>query len=72
LITFWRICASCGTNCGAQQFPAKIAVEILGKPDTLKLLEWYVPDISRAKNELGLDVWIDLASGIQRTISVES
>ncbi|MBE3119892.1 MAG: NAD-dependent epimerase/dehydratase family protein [Candidatus Atribacteria bacterium] len=54
----------------AEQFPAKIAVEIRGTPNPQKPLERYVPDIKRAKNELGLDVWVDLASGIRRTIKI--
>ncbi len=49
----------------AEQFPTKIAVEIRG---TRKPLERYVPDISRARGELRLDAWVDLASGVQRTI----
>jgi dTDP-glucose 4,6-dehydratase len=52
----------------AEQFQPKIAVEIRGTLNPLKPLERYVPDIQRAKNELGLDVRIDLPTSIKKTI----
>jgi nucleoside-diphosphate-sugar epimerase len=52
----------------AEQFPGKIPVEIRGLPDSNKSLERYVPDIQRARNELNLDVWTGLESGIRKTI----
>ena len=52
----------------ADQFPAKIAVEIRGTPDHNKSLEQYVPDVSRATNELGLRLTIPLPQSIGKTI----
>ncbi len=51
----------------AEQFPQKINLKILGSVDPQKALERYVPDIKRARSELGLDVLVDLAASIKRT-----
>jgi dTDP-glucose 4,6-dehydratase len=52
----------------AGQFPTKITVEIHGVPNPQKPVERYVPDIHRAKMELGLDAWVSLEQAVQRTI----
>lgn len=52
----------------ADQFPNKIVVEIYGTPNSQKRLERYVPDIQRAKIELGLTSLISVNTGVFRTI----
>jgi dTDP-glucose 4,6-dehydratase len=52
----------------AEQFPEKIKVEIRGKPDPQKSIERYVPDVSRAKDELGLSIWQTVENSIKSTI----
>lgn len=52
----------------AEQFPAKISVEARGKPDSRKSIECYVPDVSRAKDELNLEGHIHFDVAILRTI----
>ena len=52
----------------AEQFPAKIAVEIRGTPNPLKPVERYVPGMSRALAELDLQLRIPLNIGIHRTL----
>ena len=48
--------------------PAKIAVQIAGKPVQDKPAERYVPSVSRAERELGLQTLIPLNESIQRSI----
>jgi nucleoside-diphosphate-sugar epimerase len=52
----------------AAQFPKKIDVEIKGALDPGKLIEQYVPNIDRAKNELSLDQFVSTTDAIQKTI----
>ncbi|MCZ2127149.1 MAG: NAD-dependent epimerase/dehydratase family protein [Anaerolineales bacterium] len=52
----------------AAQFPQKINAEILGKPDLQKPPERYVPDVSRAKDELNLIARVRMDEGIRRMI----
>jgi dTDP-glucose 4,6-dehydratase len=52
----------------AEQFPAQITVEVRGQVNPLKPLERYVPDVSRAKNELNLGIFVSLETGIQKTV----
>jgi len=52
----------------AEQFQLKAAVEIRKKPNLQKPLERYVPDVSRAKNELGLKEYIHFNDAIAFTI----
>jgi dTDP-glucose 4,6-dehydratase len=52
----------------AEQFSIKIGVEIRGTPDPQKPFEYYVPNVSRAKDEMGLKEHIYLADAILRTI----
>ena len=52
----------------AEQFPAKIAVKIIGASNLLKSEERYVPDTSRTKIELELDEWVSLDAAVQKTI----
>jgi nucleoside-diphosphate-sugar epimerase len=52
----------------AEQFKPKTPVEIIGTPNPQKPVESYVPDIQRAKKELGLEQMVGLAEAIQRTI----
>jgi nucleoside-diphosphate-sugar epimerase len=58
-------------HCVAEQFPAKIAVKICGTPNRLKPVERYVPDIQRAKKELGLMTLTSVDAGVLRTIQFE-
>jgi dTDP-glucose 4,6-dehydratase len=53
----------------AEQFPAKIEIEVRGASNLINPLEYYVPDIQRAKNELGLQPLISMNAGVLRTIS---
>jgi nucleoside-diphosphate-sugar epimerase len=55
----------------AAQFPKRIEIDVRGIPDPKKLLELYVPDVSRAINELGLKQNITLSKGISRTIAFQ-
>jgi dTDP-glucose 4,6-dehydratase len=41
-------------------------VRVLGQPQPGKPAERYVPCVDRAKNELGLESWIDLKDGVRR------
>lgn len=52
----------------AKQFSPKIAVEVRVKADP-ELVERYVPNIQRAKNELGLAAWVPLENSIQNVIN---
>jgi len=53
----------------AEQFPAKIEIEVRGAPNLINPIERYVPNIQRAKNELGLQPLISMNAGVLRTIS---
>jgi len=52
----------------AEQFSGKIALDVRGQANPLKPVERYVPDIQRAKDELGLDVFMSLSQSIHQTI----
>lgn len=52
----------------AEQFPAQITVEVRGQANPQQAVERYVPNIQRAQQELGLEVWKKLAPTIQQTI----
>ena len=52
----------------ARCFSPQPQMEIRGKADPQKAIEQYVPNIHRARTELGLDKWISLEDGISRTI----
>ena len=51
----------------AASFQPEPAVVVASTATPGKPAERYVPEITRAKNELGLDVWISLPSAIART-----
>ena len=53
----------------AELIPGNIAVQIRGTANPHKPPERYVPDIERAKSELGLQAWIGLSDGIQRSLN---
>lgn len=59
-------------QCLAEQFQSKPAIHILKKHDLLKPIERYVPDTSRAKNELELNVIFSFADAIRRSLRVLS
>lgn len=52
----------------ADQFTPRVEVKVLGTVDPLKPIQRYVPDVSRAQDELGLNVSIPLKKSIQNTI----
>jgi dTDP-glucose 4,6-dehydratase len=52
----------------AAQFPRQIEVEIKGVVDPGKSIEQYVPNIDRAKDELGLDQFITFTDATKKTI----
>jgi nucleoside-diphosphate-sugar epimerase len=51
----------------AQRINPGLDIVIKGKPDPGRNPEQYVPCIDRARNELGLDVWVGLPDAIDRT-----
>ncbi len=53
----------------AAAFAQPPAVEVAGRADASNPVNYYVPDIMRARAELGLDVLIPLSEGISRTLS---
>jgi nucleoside-diphosphate-sugar epimerase len=53
----------------AAQFPGKAQIKVLGTSDQLKTPEYYIPNVDRAKFELGLEIWIPLEIAIQKTIA---
>jgi nucleoside-diphosphate-sugar epimerase len=55
----------------SELFQPKIKVEIRGTPNQQKPVERYVPDIQRAKQELGLKAEINLSQAIQKTIQFQ-
>lgn len=52
----------------AEQFQPKRTVEIHGMPNPQKPVERYVPDIHRAKNELGLEIILSIGQAVRKTI----
>ncbi len=56
-------------NSVAAVFGSQMKVSIAKKPCTDKPPERYVPDIQRAKKELGLEVFIDFPEAIRRTVT---
>ncbi|MDD5466187.1 MAG: NAD-dependent epimerase/dehydratase family protein [Anaerolineales bacterium] len=55
----------------AKAFSPEVQVSVAGTPDPEAEAEpeRYVPSIARARDELGLQVWVDLDEAIQRTIA---
>lgn len=53
----------------AESFSPRLNIEVAVRPDYRKIPERYIPDITRAKKELGLYVRIPLKEAIQRTIA---
>jgi nucleoside-diphosphate-sugar epimerase len=51
----------------ADQFPGRMMVEVREQTSLLNLIDRYVPDIQRAKNELGLAVYITFEDSVVRT-----
>ena len=49
--------------------PSRPVIEVAGRTDTSNPVNHYVPNVERARTELGLDVKIPLADSISRTIS---
>jgi nucleoside-diphosphate-sugar epimerase len=52
----------------AEQFQPKLAMDVKGKANLPKPIERYIPDIHRAKDELGLAAFIPLPQAIRQTI----
>jgi nucleoside-diphosphate-sugar epimerase len=52
----------------AAQFPQKVGIEIRRRLDPSKPLEQYVPDIDKAHNDLGLEIWSSLETAVQKSI----
>jgi dTDP-glucose 4,6-dehydratase len=57
--------------CVADHFSPKITVEIRGKANAEKPVEYYVPNVGRAKQELGLKSVVSLEDSISRTVQFE-
>jgi nucleoside-diphosphate-sugar epimerase len=53
----------------ATVFPNRPTVEIAGLADASNPVNYYVPDVTRARDELGLKVSTSLIDGISRTVS---
>jgi dTDP-glucose 4,6-dehydratase len=47
----------------------KTEVRVLGQPTAGKLAERYVPSVTKARSEFGLDTWTDLSTAIERTLA---
>lgn len=56
-------------RCVAEVCGVAAAPEVARTPDPAQPLQRYVPDVRRARTELGLDVWIPGAEGIRRTVA---
>ena len=56
-------------NITAACFDQNIQIVIQKQSEPGRPIERYVPQTSRARSELGLDEWVDLRSGILRTIA---
>jgi nucleoside-diphosphate-sugar epimerase len=52
----------------AEAFNPKIKIEIRAKTDPAKTSGRYVPNVRKAKNELGVQIWINIQKAIQKTI----
>ena len=63
----WFSTAEVAQN-GAKQFPKTIGVKIIGIANPQKRPERYIPDVQRAKNELGLSTSITLSKAFCLTI----
>jgi dTDP-glucose 4,6-dehydratase len=59
-------------HCVAGQHAPQVKVQVLGKRADGKHLERYVPNTNRARKELNLQCWINLNTGIFRTIDFNS
>ncbi len=56
-------------DCVARNSPHRPQVEVAQIPDPTRHARRYVPDISRARKALGLDVWTPLEEAVQKTLS---
>jgi dTDP-glucose 4,6-dehydratase len=48
--------------------PGNLRVAVAQRPDPSQPVRRYVPDVSRARRELGLEVWTPLAQAVQHTL----
>ncbi|MEO6994951.1 MAG: NAD(P)-dependent oxidoreductase [Lacunisphaera sp.] len=55
-------------ECVAQQLAVRPLITKAQRQDPLRPIHRYVPDITRARNELGLDVWTSLDAAIHKTL----
>ena len=56
-------------QCVSDAFGGRLAVRIARAADPAQPVARYVPAIGRARDELGLQVWISEAEGIRRTLA---
>lgn len=56
-------------QCVSDALGGRLEVRMARAPDPAKPLQRYVPAIRRARDELGLQVWISEAEGIRRTLA---
>ena len=55
-------------RCIAQSAGGEVAVNVLEKPASNRIPSRYVPKVSRAREELGLAVWIALPEAVRRSV----
>lgn len=53
----------------ARQVAPPLTVRVTGCAQPHETVDFYAPDIGRARRELGLDVWISLEEGLRRTLA---
>jgi len=52
----------------ADVFPGGRPVKVCGRINASNPINWYVPDIARAREDLGLGVWTPLREAVSRTV----
>jgi dTDP-glucose 4,6-dehydratase len=56
-------------NAIARYYSPELTVEVAGRPDASNPVNYYVPDIGRARTELGIKITVPLQEAIARTIA---
>lgn len=52
----------------ARYYSPELAIEVAGRPDASNPVNYYVPDVNRARTELGMKITVPLQDAIARTI----